>query len=158
LDLMRRFSNATPFAYNRLLEGETVEELKRDNDPLCALFDLDARHADEAVEEAQALIASAKDSARLPGGEILPLLAPIRHIAHLPFAEEKFQDVLPQGITRTVVAHFLREFVCEEAQALLAREGAEGEQGEGKLLRNEKPGVVPSFFPFDPAKVGYLDG
>jgi hypothetical protein len=26
------------------------------------------------------------------------------------------------------------------------------------LLRNEKPGVVPSFFPFDLAEVVYLDG
>ena len=29
LDLMRRFSSATRFAYNRLLEGKPREELKR---------------------------------------------------------------------------------------------------------------------------------
>ena len=46
LDLMRRFSSATRFAYRRLLEGKTREELKRESGPLCALFGLNTRYAD----------------------------------------------------------------------------------------------------------------
>ena len=34
LDLIRRFSSATRFAYRRLLEGKTREELKRESGPL----------------------------------------------------------------------------------------------------------------------------
>jgi len=45
------FSGTARFAHNRLLEGETLEELKRDSDPLCALFDLDTRCADGAMRE-----------------------------------------------------------------------------------------------------------
>ena len=44
LDLMRRFSGATRFAYNRLLEGKPREELKR---------------ADGATEKAKAVLDSA---------------------------------------------------------------------------------------------------
>jgi predicted transposase len=58
---MRYFSSTAHFAYNRLLEGETLEELKRDSDPLCALFDLDTRCADRAIEKAGTLIALAKE-------------------------------------------------------------------------------------------------
>jgi IS605 OrfB family transposase len=61
LDLMRRFSSATRFAYQRLLEGKTREELKRENGPLRALFGLNTRYADGAIEKAQALIASAEE-------------------------------------------------------------------------------------------------
>jgi predicted transposase len=61
LDLMRRFSSATRFAYNRLLEGKTRDELKRANGPLCVFFGLNTRYADAAIEKAQGLIASAKE-------------------------------------------------------------------------------------------------
>jgi IS605 OrfB family transposase len=61
LDLMRRFSSATRFAYNRLLEGETREELKRENGPLCQLFGLNTRYADGVIEKAQATLDSAKE-------------------------------------------------------------------------------------------------
>ncbi len=40
LDLMRRFSSATRFAYNRLLEGKDRKELKREDGHLCGLFGL----------------------------------------------------------------------------------------------------------------------
>jgi hypothetical protein len=46
LDLMRRFSGAVRFAYQRLLEGKTREELKRETGPLCTLFGLNTRYAD----------------------------------------------------------------------------------------------------------------
>jgi IS605 OrfB family transposase len=61
LDLMRRFSAATRYAYNRLLEGKTREELKRENGPLCTLFGLNTRYADGAIEKAQAALESAKE-------------------------------------------------------------------------------------------------
>jgi IS605 OrfB family transposase len=61
LDLMRRFSSATRFAYNRLLEGKDRKELKREDGPLCVLFRLNTRYADGAIEKAQAILDSAKE-------------------------------------------------------------------------------------------------
>jgi IS605 OrfB family transposase len=66
LDLMRRFSSATRYAYNRLLEGKTREELKRENSPLCQLFGLNTRYADGAIEKAQATLESAKELGQDP--------------------------------------------------------------------------------------------
>jgi predicted transposase len=66
LDLMRRFSSAVRFAYNRLLEGKTREELKRESGPLCALFGLNTRYADGAIEKAQAILDSAKELGQDP--------------------------------------------------------------------------------------------
>jgi IS605 OrfB family transposase len=66
LDLMRRFSSATRFAYNRLLEGQDRKELKRENGPLCALFGLNTRYADGAIEKAQATLDSAKELGQDP--------------------------------------------------------------------------------------------
>ncbi len=56
LDLMRRFSAATRYAYNRLLEGRTREELKRQDGPLCTLFRLNTRYANDAILKAQAVL------------------------------------------------------------------------------------------------------
>jgi len=61
LDLMRRFSAAVRYAYNRLLEGWSREALKRENGPLCVLFCLNTRYADDAVMKAQALLDSARE-------------------------------------------------------------------------------------------------
>jgi IS605 OrfB family transposase len=66
LDLMRRFSSAVRFAYNRLLEGKTREELKRESGPLCTLFGLNTRYADGAIEKAQATLDSAKELGQVP--------------------------------------------------------------------------------------------
>jgi predicted transposase len=66
LDLMRRFSSATRFAYNRLLEGQDRKELKRENGPLCRLFGLNTRYADGAIEKAQAVLDSAKKLGQTP--------------------------------------------------------------------------------------------
>jgi predicted transposase len=52
LDLMRRFSSAIRFAYNRLLEGQDRKELKREDGPLCTLFGLNTRYAGGAIEKA----------------------------------------------------------------------------------------------------------
>lgn len=61
LDLMRRFSSAVRFAYNRLLEGKDRKELKQTDGPLCTLFRLNTRYADGAIEKAKALLASAEE-------------------------------------------------------------------------------------------------
>jgi IS605 OrfB family transposase len=66
LDLMRRFSSATRYAYNRLLEGQDRKELKREDNPLCRLFGLNTRYADGAIEMAQAILDSAKELGQDP--------------------------------------------------------------------------------------------
>jgi IS605 OrfB family transposase len=66
LDLMRRFSSATRFAYNRLLEGKDWKELKREDGPLCVLFRLNTRYADGAIEKAQAALDSARELGQDP--------------------------------------------------------------------------------------------
>jgi len=66
LDLMRRFSGATRFAYQRLLEGRDRKELKREDGPLCTLFGLNTRYADGAIEKAQAILDSAKELGQDP--------------------------------------------------------------------------------------------
>jgi IS605 OrfB family transposase len=66
LDLMRRFSSATRFAYNRLLEGRDRKELKREDGPLCTLFGLNTRYADGAIEKAQATLDSARELGQDP--------------------------------------------------------------------------------------------
>ncbi len=66
LDLMRRFSAATRYAYNRLLEGKPREELKRQDGPLCTLFRLNTRYADDAILKAQALLDSARERGEDP--------------------------------------------------------------------------------------------
>jgi IS605 OrfB family transposase len=59
LDLMRRFSSATRYAYRRLLEGKSREELKRADGPLRKLFRLNTRYADGAIAKAKAVLDSA---------------------------------------------------------------------------------------------------
>jgi IS605 OrfB family transposase len=66
LDLTRRFSAATRFAYNRLLEGRDRKELKREDGPLCTLFGLNTRYADGAIEKAQATLDSARELGQDP--------------------------------------------------------------------------------------------
>jgi predicted transposase len=66
LDLMRRFSSATRFAYQRLLEGRDRKELKREDGPLCTLFSLNTRYADGAIEKAQATLDSARELGQDP--------------------------------------------------------------------------------------------
>jgi IS605 OrfB family transposase len=66
LDLMRRFSSATRFAYQRLLEGRDRKELKREDGPLCTLFGLNTRYADGAIEKAQATLDSARELGQDP--------------------------------------------------------------------------------------------
>ncbi|MDN5332185.1 MAG: hypothetical protein PWP45_1410, partial [Tepidanaerobacteraceae bacterium] len=46
LDLMRRWSSCVRFAYNRLLEGYSRNELKRE---LQGIFSLNSRYVDDAI-------------------------------------------------------------------------------------------------------------
>ncbi len=66
LNLMRRFSSAVRFAYQRLLEGQDRKELKREDGPLCTLFGLNTRYADGAIEKAQATLDSARELGQDP--------------------------------------------------------------------------------------------
>ncbi len=61
LDLMRRFSSATRFAYQRLLEGYSRKELKREDGPLCQLFRLNTRYVDDVILKAQGVLDSARE-------------------------------------------------------------------------------------------------
>ncbi len=66
LDLMRRFSAAVRYAYNRSLQGWSREALKRENGPLCTLFRLNTRYADDAILKAQAVLDSARERGEDP--------------------------------------------------------------------------------------------
>ncbi len=84
LGLMRRFSAAVRFAYNRLLEGKPRKELKRQDGPLCTLFGLNTRYADDAILKAQGVLDSARELGMNPrkvvfGGRRLFLSLPNKH-------------------------------------------------------------------------------
>jgi IS605 OrfB family transposase len=66
LDLMRRFSSAIRYAYNRLLEGKDSKELYHKVGPLCVLFGLNNRYANGAIEKAKATLDSAKELGQDP--------------------------------------------------------------------------------------------
>ena len=94
LDLMRRFSAAARYAYNRLLEGWSREALKRENGPLCPFFGLNTRYADDAVMKAQALLDSARERGEDPrkvvfGGRRLFETLRRRHLSGKPLKEVK---------------------------------------------------------------------
>lgn len=54
LDLMRRFSSAMRYAYQRLLEGNKRKDLKKD---LSKLFNINTRYSDDAIFLAQSTVA-----------------------------------------------------------------------------------------------------
>nr|WP_240695088.1 IS200/IS605 family accessory protein TnpB-related protein [Thermus tengchongensis] len=94
LDLMRRFSAAFRFAYNRLLEGEKREDLKKEDGPLCTLFRLNTRYADDAILKAKALLTSQVELGENPrkvvfgGRKLLADLARLKRSNH-PLYERK---------------------------------------------------------------------
>ena len=63
LSLMRRFSSAQRYAYKRLLEGKTRNELKKQ---LPSLFNLNTRYADDAIKKAQGIISLCKEKGKEP--------------------------------------------------------------------------------------------
>jgi IS605 OrfB family transposase len=58
LDLMRRWSSCVRFAYNRLLEGKSRNELKRE---LQGGFSLNSRYVDDAIMKAKSVLQSCKE-------------------------------------------------------------------------------------------------
>ncbi|MBX0310662.1 MAG: transposase, partial [Sulfurihydrogenibium sp.] len=63
LDLMRRFSSAMRYAFQRLLEGEKRKDLKKD---LSKLFNINTRYSDDAIFLAQSMITSCKERGQNP--------------------------------------------------------------------------------------------
>jgi transposase, putative, N-terminal domain len=59
LDLMRRFSSAMRYAYQRLLEGEERKELKKH---LPKVFNINTRYSDDAIFLAQSVISLCKET------------------------------------------------------------------------------------------------
>ncbi|MCF6097669.1 IS200/IS605 family accessory protein TnpB-related protein, partial [Thermovorax subterraneus] len=64
LDIMRRWSSCTRFAYNRLLEGKSRNELKRE---LQEIFSLNSRYVDDAIMKAKSVLESCKERGENPG-------------------------------------------------------------------------------------------
>ncbi len=63
LDLMRRFSSAMRYAYQRLLEGEKRKDLKK---YLSKLFSINTRYSDDVIFSAQSMITSCKEREQNP--------------------------------------------------------------------------------------------
>jgi transposase, putative, N-terminal domain len=63
LDLMRKFSSAMRYAYQRLLEGEKRKDLKKH---LSKLFSINTRYSDDAILSAQSMITSCKERGQNP--------------------------------------------------------------------------------------------
>ncbi|MBX6424129.1 IS200/IS605 family accessory protein TnpB-related protein [Thermosulfurimonas sp. F29] len=61
LDLMRRWSACMRYGYQRLIEGRTRNELKRD---LPSLFGLNTRYADDAILKAREIFSARKEAGR----------------------------------------------------------------------------------------------
>ncbi|RMG99784.1 MAG: transposase, partial [Aquificota bacterium] len=63
LDLMRRFSSAVRYAYNRLLENKNQSEVQK---LLQEVFSLNARYSASACFKAQAILSSCKERGQNP--------------------------------------------------------------------------------------------
>ena len=63
LNLMRRFSSAMRYAYQRLLEGKKRKDLKK---YLSKLFNINTRYSDDAIFLAQSIITSCKEGGQNP--------------------------------------------------------------------------------------------
>ena len=82
-DLMRRWSACMRFAYKKLLEGKTRNELKKQ---LQKIFNLNSRYVDDAILEAQNVITLAKELGFNPkkvvfGGKVLFEKLSKKHLA-----------------------------------------------------------------------------
>jgi predicted transposase len=119
LDLMRRFSSAVRFAYQRLLEGQDRKELKREDGPLCTLFGLNTRYADGAIEKAQATL----DSARELGQDPRKVL----------FGGRKLFEQLTRGHLSGKALLALKREWKERRQGLLYSRGDSAKKGNANL-------------------------
>jgi IS605 OrfB family transposase len=119
LDLTRRFSSAVRFAYQRLLEGKTREELKRENGPLRTLFGLNTRYADGAIEKAQAILDSAKELGQDPRKVV--------------FGGRKLFEQLTRGHLSGKALLALKRAWKERRQGLLYSRGDAAKKGNANL-------------------------
>jgi transposase, IS605 OrfB family, central region len=124
LDLMRRFSSAVRFAYQRLLEGQDRKELKREDSPLCRLFGLNTRYADGAIEKAQATLDSAKELGQDPRKVV--------------FGRRKLFEQLTQGHLSGKALLALKREWKERRQGFLYSRGDATKKGNANLRL--KPG------------------
>ncbi len=63
LTLMRKFSSCMRYAYNRLLEGKTRKDLKKQ---LQHIFNINSRYVDDAIMKAQSIINLCKETNQNP--------------------------------------------------------------------------------------------
>jgi transposase, putative, N-terminal domain len=128
LDLMRRFSSATRFAYQRLLEGKTREELKRENGPLYRLFGLNTRYADGAIEKAQATLESAKELGSDPRKVVFG-------------GRKLFEQLKRRHLSGKALLALKREWK-EKRQGLLYSRGDAAKKGNANLRLEPKDGAL----------------
>jgi IS605 OrfB family transposase len=128
LDLMRRFSSATRFAYNRLLEGQDRKELKREDSPLCTLFGLNTRYADGAIEKAQATLDSAKELGQDPRKVV--------------FGGRKLFEQLKRKHLSGKARERLRREWKERRQGLLYSRGDATKEGNANLRLESQKGAL----------------
>jgi len=128
LDLMRRFSSATRFAYQRLLEGQDRKELKREDSPLCTLFGLNTRYADGTIEKAQAALDSAKELGQDPRKVV--------------FGGRKLFEQLKRGHLSGKPRERLRRAWKERRQGLLYSRGDAAKKGNANLRLESRDGAL----------------
>jgi len=128
LDLMRRFSSATRYAYNRLLEGRDRKELKRESGPLCTLFGLNTRYTDGAIEKAQALIASAEELGQDPRKVVFG-------------GRELFEQLKRKHLSGKALLALKREWK-EKRQGLLYSRGDSAKKGNANLRLESRDGAL----------------
>ncbi len=128
LDLMRRFSVATRYAYNRLLEGKTREELKREGSPLCRLFRLNTRYADGAIEKAQAILDSAEELGQDPRKAVFG-------------GRKLFEQLKRKHLSGKALLALKREWK-EKRQGFLYSRGDSTKKGNANLRLEPKDGAL----------------
>jgi len=128
LDLMRRFSSATRYAYQRLLEGRDRKELKREDGPLCVLFGLNTRYADGAIEKAQATLDSAKELGQDPRKVVFG-------------GRKTFEQLKRKHLSGKALLALKREWK-ERRQGFLYSRGDSAKKGNANLRLEPKDGAL----------------
>jgi predicted transposase len=128
LDLMRRFSSAVRFAYQRLLEGQDRKELKREDGPLCRLFGLNTRYADGAIEKAQATLDSARELGQDPRKVVFG-------------GRKTFEQLKRKHLSGKALLALKREWK-EKRQGLLYSRGDAAKKGNANLRLESRDGAL----------------
>ncbi len=140
LDLMRRFSSAVRFAYNRLMEGSDWKELYRKDGPLCTLFGLNTRYANGAIEKAQAILDSAKELGQEPSKVI--------------FGGRKLFEKLKRRHLSGKALLALKRKWKEKRQGFLYSRGEADKKGNANLRLEPRDGAL--WFRINLGKGGYV--